>query len=944
MADQPRSRSRDAIDYLNRALPPTPPEALTFTPKPRSRPASQHRLDSPGHGRSASLPPCKPPSPGQDELGTSSRDDLTAMLDSQSAPRIDPPQPTLGPTLISPLSPPPATALPPRVYVDSAPSSAESLQCPARAEDSAGSVTTVPELVITRPSVSSGLASGSTGSLGHHEAAIAEKEQEGRPQHRRRGLIGPGGIISQNSTCPPVPTKNGQTMRGAPSSPASPHTPQRFASSASRYETHAPRTPGSDTPTTARRTPDGLARSPRFANTAESIRFRTPGELDVVEIPRFRKRELNLGMVRGAGGGERATWICLWILWVGNALASLFFDVNVIFMTIQCAKHPSYSTNSRPAWTFATAAYAVCWAVSVSVVWLGWEVAYEFWRRWSQPRPAIEPIYMSLPATTHLSLLSFPHFAFLLHIRLSPLSTPHALDVLPETAYALLQLVPGLVALLPRAAIAVVLLIAYWSPEAVVQTTFGATDQTAERDAAFFRPDAVGELTIYAKGVLLAFVVYVGARLLAVLTAAAVLLAFSQTRQERARARTRAARRALDARRTRSDASLPRDPSATASPAKGWRDEAELGWAWRERARARIQDAFELCMIRGWSASAGPGAAVSPTAAGRGPGGILLSPSTHADRQSVELLRDTVADHDKTLPHRPALPLGLVPASTAYPPPTAPGPPPTVSLPPPPTVPLPFARAAMPESSLIPSHPSFLTRLAFPAPPVPPPPELGGHNLGDVTYERGARRVPTQTSSAETDVFFTPSTSLDPLASAAQSPPATRAAAYRSRVDEGMIDTEVVGRLSADSDADDRTALLPASLYAQEQTDPASDRACKGGSMSGTASAGSASLSSLRTAARSAASSLSGRRTTAATVAPAAAASTPNLVVRARSTSLGLVKGPLVRRARSGTVGDGAGAGVHAYARLEGAQRQAASVFRQRSNLGPAAEARSVSG
>lgn len=45
----------------------------------------------------------------------------------------------------------------------------------------------------------------------------------------------------------------------------------------------------------------------------------------MVEIPRFKKRELNLGIVRGHGRNGRrqvAAWVGLWVLWVGNALLS----------------------------------------------------------------------------------------------------------------------------------------------------------------------------------------------------------------------------------------------------------------------------------------------------------------------------------------------------------------------------------------------------------------------------------------------------------------------------------------------------------------------------------------------------------------------------------------------------------------------------------------------
>lgn len=50
----------------------------------------------------------------------------------------------------------------------------------------------------------------------------------------------------------------------------------------------------------------------------------------------------------------------------------------------------------------------------------------------------------------------------------------------------------------------------------------------------------------------------------------------------------------------------PRDPANTQSPSRGWLAESDLKWEWRERGRNRLQDAFELCMIRKPSRSSTP--------------------------------------------------------------------------------------------------------------------------------------------------------------------------------------------------------------------------------------------------------------------------------------------------------------------------------------------------
>jgi hypothetical protein len=42
-----------------------------------------------------------------------------------------------------------------------------------------------------------------------------------------------------------------------------------------------------------------------------------------VEIPRFKKRGLNLEMVQGRMFTDRLAWVVLWLFWLGNALLGL---------------------------------------------------------------------------------------------------------------------------------------------------------------------------------------------------------------------------------------------------------------------------------------------------------------------------------------------------------------------------------------------------------------------------------------------------------------------------------------------------------------------------------------------------------------------------------------------------------------------------------------------
>ncbi|BEI97353.1 hypothetical protein CcaverHIS631_0209420 [Cutaneotrichosporon cavernicola] len=314
--------------------------------------------------------------------------------------------------------------------------------------------------------------------------------------------------------------------------------------------------------------PPGTARwAPSFSLSPTPHRTHFDSFSSVVEIPRFRKRELNLGIVRGAA--QSVAWFLLWVTWVGNGLLGAFFDVNIMYMLAQCAMYPPAPT-SHSLWVFLAGGYGVLWVVSVFGIWLGYGVGFQYYRRWRRVRPAIEPIYLSLYANLHLSLLSFDHFCFLLHIRLSAWHTPHALDILPETAHFVVQLLPGLVPMAARAGIASVLLISNWN----------ASAGGLGRDLRFFDP----ELTTYARGLVQASCAYVAVRIVAVALAALTLLLFL----------------ARPLKTTHSSEALlgRRDPAAVHFPATTWRDENELQWAWRARTRARIQDAFELCIVR----------------------------------------------------------------------------------------------------------------------------------------------------------------------------------------------------------------------------------------------------------------------------------------------------------------------------------------------------------
>ena len=126
------------------------------------------------------------------------------------------------------------------------------------------------------------------------------------------------------------------------------------------------------------------------------------------------------------------------------------------------------------------------------------------------------PIYLSSPAFNFVSMRSYSHFCFLQHIRNSafPHVNPSAVlpsaegslrDALAETCYFYAQNLPTVVTLLPRAGLALALLISFFSPEHLPGgLTLSDVDQSiSSRDGTFFNK-STGALSGYAKGVLIA--------------------------------------------------------------------------------------------------------------------------------------------------------------------------------------------------------------------------------------------------------------------------------------------------------------------------------------------------------------------------------------------------------------------------------------------------------
>ena len=49
---------------------------------------------------------------------------------------------------------------------------------------------------------------------------------------------------------------------------------------------------------------------------------------EMVEIPRFKRKELNLALIRKRGPWQRIAWVMLWLVWLLNGLAGLVSSIN----------------------------------------------------------------------------------------------------------------------------------------------------------------------------------------------------------------------------------------------------------------------------------------------------------------------------------------------------------------------------------------------------------------------------------------------------------------------------------------------------------------------------------------------------------------------------------------------------------------------------------------
>ncbi|GAA6052932.1 hypothetical protein JCM3770_006740 [Rhodotorula araucariae] len=231
--------------------------------------------------------------------------------------------------------------------------------------------------------------------------------------------------------------------------------------------------------------------------------------------------------------------------------ATLFLDYNLLYILCQLALFPAVPSptsrniamralvdvpNIRPStgWWVAVAIYASCTAAWFFGICLWKELGRECYARWkrSNRNVEIEKVYAGAASYNLACLRSYSHFSFFWRIRLAPFRPSSAiarsvegttwLDGVHETAGWYRQNWPTLLLLLPRAGLAVAILLLYST------TAYGTTTSTTGRDTAYF--GANGTLTGFGSGVIFANAAWaawrVGVWVVAVFAASAPRLSY----------------------------------------------------------------------------------------------------------------------------------------------------------------------------------------------------------------------------------------------------------------------------------------------------------------------------------------------------------------------------------------------------------------------------------
>lgn len=129
--------------------------------------------------------------------------------------------------------------------------------------------------------------------------------------------------IQRKSSSVMAPSKHSSTsttfLRPAPPPPPSSSYPARFA------HTDYPRSNASSpSPSAGPGSVFARASPSRMVSPMRPSQNGLEGQAgEMVEIPRFNRKELNLSLVRKRGPSQRIAWFLLWLIWLLNGLLSL---------------------------------------------------------------------------------------------------------------------------------------------------------------------------------------------------------------------------------------------------------------------------------------------------------------------------------------------------------------------------------------------------------------------------------------------------------------------------------------------------------------------------------------------------------------------------------------------------------------------------------------------
>ncbi|KDQ52593.1 hypothetical protein JAAARDRAFT_40202 [Jaapia argillacea MUCL 33604] len=309
--------------------------------------------------------------------------------------------------------------------------------------------------------------------------------------------------------------------------------------------------------------------------------------------PRFRATGLHLELLRNPSWRSRLHYYLYPLFVFYDIPLQTFFDFNAVFIILQVAKFPTPAAPGVPGsgrnWALGAAAYIAAWAVWLFVVFIIYQLIYSFYRRWRVKRPLMLPLYMSSPAFNVVCLTSYTNFSFFQHLRTAaykPEQEGSIRDGLSELCYWYSQNWPTVALLLPRAGLALALLLTFGSPQSG-GVTLGELGGSG-RDQTFFRAD--GTLTGYGRGILIANAAWTAWRVLVLLASWLGLWILSGQLCG-----------GLCGPRYRWEEEEMEKTQSVYSEAGSEVD--AIPWSWKECTRLRVQEAYEFCLTTRRSSS-----------------------------------------------------------------------------------------------------------------------------------------------------------------------------------------------------------------------------------------------------------------------------------------------------------------------------------------------------